>query len=69
MAHLKNLVWIYHARTMTEEYQGWSRPIWRGSDDWPGDDTDTYYRRTLVFRIPGKRYLIIAVPIRRRHRS
>lgn len=67
MAHLRNLVWIYHTRSMTEEYQGWRHPLWRGSDDWPGDDTGRYWRRTVVIRIPAHRYLIVAVPFRRRH--
>jgi len=66
-AWARNLTWIYHCDRLQPELTGWRHPIWRGSDDWPGDDTDTYWRRTIVIRIPGQRYLVVAVPIRRKH--
>lgn len=66
---MTDLVWICNCDCMTEEYQGWRKPLWRGSDDWPGDSTDTYWRRTIVLRIPGRRYLVVAIPIRRKHKE
>jgi hypothetical protein len=63
----RDLAWIYNCDQLQPELQGWRRPIWRGSDDWPGDDT--YWRRTVVLRIPGRRYLVVAVPIRRKHKE
>lgn len=60
-------VWTYRTEDMSEEFTGWRHPLWRGSDDWPGDDEDRFWRRTIVARIPGWRYLVIAVPIRRKH--
>lgn len=61
-------VWTYRTEDMSEEFRGWRHPLWRGSDDWPGDDEDRYWRRTIVVRIPGRRYLVAAVPIKRKHK-
>lgn len=66
-AWARDLAWIYHCDGLQPELSGWKRPLWRGSDDWPGDDTDTYWRRTIVLRIPARRYLVVAIPIRRKH--
>ncbi|PRY56461.1 hypothetical protein [Glycomyces artemisiae] len=65
---LRDLVWVLPTAGMGEEFRGWRHPLWRGSDDWPGDDEDRYWRRTIVVRIPGRRYMVVTVPIRRRYR-
>jgi hypothetical protein len=72
-AWLRDLAWTIPCHRLQPEYAGWKRPIWRGTDDWPADTidllaaADTYWRRTIVIRVPGRRYLVIAIPIRRKH--
>lgn len=66
--HYSELFWLLPCNPLQPELHGWRRPLWLGSDNWPGDDSGTYWRTTLVIRIPGRQYLIIAIPIRRRHK-
>lgn len=61
------LVWTYPVEAMTKAYRGWRRPVWFGSDEWPGKP-DTHWRMTVVFRIPG-RYAVVVVPVRLRLRG
>jgi len=74
LAWLRDLVWTIPCSRLQPEYAGWRHLIWMGTDDWPSTTidllaaTDTYWRRTIVLRIPGRQYLIIAIPIRRKHK-
>lgn len=67
------IFWTYRCSDLQPDLAGWRHPLWLGSDDWPGEDIEndsgTYWRRTIVTRIPGRRYLVTAIPIRLRHKE
>lgn len=64
---MRPLAWTYRCEALQPELAGWRHPVWRGSDDWPGTKDGRYWRSTIAIRIPSRRYLIIAIPIRRKH--
>ena len=64
------LVWIYKCEQLQPALTGWRRPVWLGSDEWAGGDVETTkWRRTIAVRLPGRRYLIVAIPIRLSHKE
>lgn len=48
------LAWIYHCDDLTEDWQGWRRPVSLGTDIQSGRDW-----RTVMIRVPGRRYLLL----------
>lgn len=54
------LAWIYRTEDMTEGWQGWRRPISLGTDIQAGCGW-----RTVMVRVPGRRYVIVRLwPLR-----
>lgn len=59
-------IWTYDVERLQDEYQGWRKPVWVGATGWVNDDDELHYLPTLVVRVPGKKYVVIALPIKKR---